>query len=127
MRKRCTKCGVESTDFGRDASNPDGLKSNCRSCVKHSRYATNMKKYGMTPETYDALLHEQEGRCAICRAHQSEMTRRFDIDHNHETGEVRGLLCYSCNRAIGLLKDDPEIVDSASAYLKTRGNYASNT
>jgi hypothetical protein len=62
---------------------------------------------------------DQEGRCAICGDELSEDA--FRIDHNHQTGKVRGLLCISCNTGIGLLQDSPEVLSSAAEYIKKHG------
>ncbi|QXO14575.1 HNH endonuclease [Arthrobacter phage Kaylissa] len=72
--------------------------------------------YGMDPGDYARLLAEQGGTCSIC--HQPPSGHRLCVDHDHTSGKVRGLLCHNCNRAIGLLGDDPERVASAAAYLE---------
>ena len=64
---------------------------------------------------------EQNGRCAICGVPEYELPSRLYIDHDHETGKVRGLLCPSCNTGLGHLKDDPEVLLRACIYLLTRG------
>jgi hypothetical protein len=76
-----------------------------------------LKKYGITKEEYYNMYAEQGGRCKICGTHQSELNRRFAVDHNHENGQIRSLLCNSCNVAIGHLRDDPKIVEKARKYL----------
>jgi hypothetical protein len=76
-------------------------------------------KFGITPGRYDMLLATQRGQCAICGSTEYDGTgRSFAVDHDHMTGEVRGLLCGRCNRAIGLFKEDPETLLRAAAYLK---------
>ncbi len=72
------------------------------------------KHYGLTPEEYDSMLDRQQGLCAIC---SSEMEQP-NIDHNHETGAVRDLLCLGCNLAIGHLKDDPDRAMALALYLE---------
>lgn len=69
-------------------------------------------KYGLTPEKHSELLTAQDYKCAVC--HKEEPTH---VDHCHASGEVRGLLCNSCNVAIGHLRDDPTILTNAIAYL----------
>jgi len=71
-------------------------------------------KYGITEEEYDALLAKQEGRCAVCRGIPET---RMPVDHDHNTGRVRGLLCQNCNRALGLMGDNVEALRRAVAYL----------
>lgn len=75
-------------------------------------------KYGITQEEFDALLEQQGGRCAICRTTDTSPHKRFSIDHCHERGHVRGLLCHYCNVALGALKDRPELLRVAADYLE---------
>jgi len=70
------------------------------------------RNYGLTLEAFDALLAFQGGGCAICGR-----TNADNVDHDHETGRVRGILCFPCNVAIGLLQDDEERALSAAAYI----------
>lgn len=62
------------------------------------------KLYGLTPEDFNRMFAEQEGRCAICKIHQSELKSILYIDHCHETGKIRGLLCPTCNAGVGFLE-----------------------
>lgn len=75
------------------------------------------KMYGITIERYDAMFNEQGGQCAICGRHQSEFSLRLNVDHDHITGEVRGLLCGNCNTALGLLKESTQNVQNMLVYL----------
>lgn len=85
------------------------------------RRADRLKsRFGITVEEYDALFVKQNGRCAICRTEPGE-ERRLAVDHDHRTGEVRGLLCMSCNTGIGHLRDDRAVIDAALAYLDASG------
>ncbi len=72
----------------------------------------------MTIERYNEMFEEQNGNCAICGRHEDEFKKILSVDHNHRTGEVRGLLCNKCNTAIGYLKDDINLLCSAISYLK---------
>ncbi len=83
-----------------------------------SRRRRLMFMYGITPEDYDVLYEKQQGRCAICGKHQSELKRALHIDHNHETKKVRGLLCMPCNSLLGYSYDNVEILKKAIEYLK---------
>ena len=74
------------------------------------------KVYGMTLEQYEARVEAQGGCCAICRLPPNR-PHGLVIDHCHDSTEVRGLLCDSCNTAIGLLRDDPERLRRAASYL----------
>jgi len=71
------------------------------------------KKYNMTVEEHAALLIKQEGRCAICRG----VLEQTNVDHNHKTGKVRGILCPSCNMALGLFQDSSAVLNAAKEYL----------
>lgn len=77
-----------------------------------------LRQYGITEEEYQRLLAEQGGVCAICRQEQREKrSHPLVVDHSHEDGAVRGLLCHPCNRAIGGLKDQPLLLSRATTYL----------
>ena len=78
-------------------------------------------KYGVTIDQYNQMFAEQNGCCAICKIHQSDLKKRLDVDHDHVTDKVRGLLCNSCNKALGLLKDSLISLENASIYLKKEG------
>jgi hypothetical protein len=70
------------------------------------------ENYGLTPEDFDHMILERAGCCDICL-----QPALLVVDHNHETGKVRGLLCDQCNQAIGLMRDDAERLKSAAVYL----------
>jgi len=74
-------------------------------------------KYGLSFEEYTALLAQQEDRCAICRTDMTDPFPSFVVDHDHITGEVRGLLCNQCNAGLGFFRDDVARVRSALRYL----------
>ena len=76
------------------------------------------RKFNITPEDYNRMFEEQAGRCKICNTHASNFTKALAVDHCHTTGKVRGLLCDKCNRGIGLLGDDVEILKAAVRYLE---------
>ncbi len=80
---------------------------------------TLKRKYNLTLDDYEKMLQEQNGSCAICFVKaEEEINKILVVDHNHLTGEVRALLCNKCNTAIGLLREDLEIMQRASEYLK---------
>ncbi len=76
-----------------------------------------MRQYGITVEEYDVLYEEQNRGCAICFAPTGSNNKRLAVDHNHETGEVRGLLCDDCNIGLGKFKDNPNLLATAINYL----------
>jgi len=71
--------------------------------------------HGITLEDYNRQLAEQDNRCAICRREWMPGQHRFHVDHNHETGERRGLLCYSCNIKLGWFE---KFMPAVLRYLK---------
>jgi hypothetical protein len=74
--------------------------------------------YGITQDEYNQMFEKQEGCCAICNKHQSEVSRALSVDHNHSNGKVRGLLCHTCNSAIGKFYDNVSLLENAITYLK---------
>ena len=74
------------------------------------------RKYGLSIEVYEFLCLVQDQKCAIC----GEEVEKLHVDHEHGTGRVRGLLCGKCNKAIGLLNDDPQLLSAAAVYLQKR-------
>ena len=81
---------------------------------------TSWKRAGIiiTIEEYEQRLQEQNNVCAICKTPTTKLTRLLDVDHCHETGKVRGLLCMHCNRGLGLFRDSQESLLEAVNYLK---------
>ena len=78
------------------------------------------KKYNLTPDDYDVLLAEQNFKCGICERHVAELSRPLFVDHDHITGEIRGLLCTRCNSALGAFGDTIEGLEKAIKYLSDR-------
>jgi hypothetical protein len=105
-KRLCSDC-AGSEAHGRS----DDLRRQMSSYLKRT--------YGITIEEYEKMHRAQSGRCAICHArHAAQRFYRLVVDHDHTTGEVRGLLCTTCNSALGLLKDDPAIIRKAADYLE---------
>jgi hypothetical protein len=134
----CSKCGrtKPASAFNKNKSRTTGHESECRRCRKdrentpeareNKRFASLLRKYGITKQEYTDRFIAQSGFCGIC----GEMERRVNefgeplplvVDHNHSSGKVRGLLCHDCNKAIGLLKDNWAIANSACLYLARIG------
>lgn len=144
MRKVCTKCKTDKPydDFRKNRRCRDGLSSWCKKChqkgsadwakreaSKPSRRNSKLKqKYGITYEQYLTILTNQNGRCAICKRKPDD-EKPLHVDHDHRCCEaerscgncVRGLLCGSCNRGIGLLQDSSVNCISAAEYLENGG------
>lgn len=76
-----------------------------------------LSQYGLTLEQYAEMEKSQDGKCWICHLPE-KLGQRLSVDHDAETGAVRGLLCRDCNRGIGLLRHDPERLRRAALYLE---------
>jgi Recombination endonuclease VII len=87
----------------------------------YRRYALN-RYYGITPEEYGRMLADQKGLCAVCGNPETSAykgkPRLMHVDHDHETGGVRGLLCFGCNNGLGAFKDDPARLRAAADYIE---------
>ena len=100
-----------------------GRKYECLACQGIlTRVARYRKSFGIEVEQYDQMLQAQGGCCALCKTQEYSHKRngrfvRFAVDHCHTTGRIRGLLCWRCNLAIGLLKDDTSAVIRLVNYL----------
>ena len=97
------------------------LKKNRQKYAENPNYFKDIdlkKVYGITLEQYDQMLNTQNHACAICKKHKNEFAKALAVDHCHDTGKVRGLLCTNCNRALGNLKDSIDSAINAVAYLK---------
>ena len=132
--KVCSGCGErkEFSEFASNTSRLDGVQSHCKQCFKERYYKHDPvarrkrhveRYYNISWEEYLILYEEQEGKCAICEKPISSVGTRnrkdgAHVDHDHETGEVRALLCHNCNAGIGYLQDSPEVVEKALAYLE---------
>ena len=93
----------------KNASYKKWAKKNCAK-IKDSRLK---RTYGISGEDYDKMFEQQNGRCAICETHYPVLC----VDHCHKTGKVRKLLCRNCNTGIGQLKDNPNLLIKAAAYI----------
>ena len=119
--KQCRSCGVEKPLSEYFVRRDTGKHRN--DCIQCQRDKKNAKQYatmyGITLSDYDKLFEEQGGTCALCYLPQHDPRKnRLCVDHDHVTGEVRGLLCSNCNVGLGLLKDDERILINAIRYLR---------
>lgn len=143
--KVCTLCGEEKSHSAfrsRGGSQHHLLKSRCNTCLykEHRQWtdsnpekvreyrekdswtlAKRCARRGITPEQLVDAFERQECACAIC--HDQIKLIDSAIDHNHASGEFRGVLCRQCNRALGMFRDSPTILRSALGYLETNGSY----
>lgn len=101
--------------------------NHCRVCARRDakkyadrRWARQIKDlYDITPLQYQLLLVGQGFRCAICKRHANTMSKRLDVDHDHTTGKIRGLLCPRCNgKILVVLENYKHLIPIAQAYLK---------
>lgn len=133
--KVCSSCKVEKpkTEYHKRLDRPCGVKSICKECVLiypkekkraegYSRRYGLLRSYGITLEDFEKMLISQDYKCIICNIHSDSVMshkthRHLCVDHCHDTGMIRGLLCNNCNRAIGILKDDPQVLLNAYNYL----------
>lgn len=143
--KWCPACqSVKPLDgFPKHRSRKDGVASRCKPCSSKASIAsarrnpekqlTKMREwrannpkshrpgvlkrlYGLTMAEYNELFISQNSKCAICLRVPSE-NKLLHVDHDHQTGVVRGLLCQQCNHAIGLLQENPDVIQRALNYL----------
>ena len=77
-----------------------------------------LRKYGITQRQYNSLLKKQNDSCAVCGKHKSKEKRNLCVDHDHKTGQIRGLLCFLCNHRVIGKQRDPELLFRASEYLR---------
>lgn len=143
VKKRCHKCEIEKdvSLFNKNKSTKDGYTSQCKECYRswHKNNPEKSKeqskqwrnnhpkrtigfylksKYNITLKDYNTLFEQQNGYCAICGTHQTNFKLRFAVDHNHRTGEVRGLLCFKCNWILGRTNDNINVFKNAISYLE---------
>ena len=134
--KHCGGCDrdLPSGKFHRSSRTPDGMNTQCADCVKahrerrqleagpteyHRRWVNHLsRRYGLTEAEYCRLWSAQSGACAICGDGHATGTRFLCVDHCHETGRIRGLLCKRCNTGLGLLGDDRLGLMRAVSYLE---------
>jgi hypothetical protein len=142
--KNCTLCKIEKplSEFWPDRRRKSGLMASCKVCRKKSlrayvasrpdyhravydrtrsktRERHLIRKYGITLADYEVMLKTQHGKCAICKAPESDQFKQvFHVDHCHASGRIRGLLCRGCNHMLGVVADNTEILQQAISYLK---------
>lgn len=142
--RRCAKCKENKLlkEF-RMRSNKPCLQSYCRQCESKdatkwhkknperarelNRRTTLRRYYGISVEKYEELFNQQKGVCAICGLPETGKRRKYlCVDHDHKTNAIRGLLCTTCNFAIGYLRDDVSLLSKAIEYLETHSEKSSD-
>jgi hypothetical protein len=137
-RSNCKSCEREMYKIYRE-NNPEKVRSavyrwrdNNRDAVRELQRAHyerhpeairrgNLLKYGMSLDDFDTMLASQGNKCAICKS-EKHNSKNWMIDHDHETGEIRGILCHGCNIGLGGFRDNPDSLMSAVDYLNTVRN-----
>jgi len=125
--KVCLSCGLDKPykDFYKDRRPPgkrrkDDRRGNCKACDTAASYRSHLKRrYGITEDDVMRLAESQGGRCAVCG--DTPDTGKFHglhVDHCHEMGAVRGLLCRFCNLALGHAKDSPDRLRLLADYVE---------
>jgi len=119
----CKGCGQKNIKNSFTRLEIVNASYSCKNCKALHTNKHQLKKFGLDEEQYNKILLQQNNCCAICKTdigHYSKSNKkcRLAVDHDHKTGKVRGLLCNSCNRALGLLKDSITNLHSAIVYLK---------
>lgn len=135
--KTCTDCGVV-IDKTNEVRSGRGVKSRCRTChniwrretrdpqvTRNQQYKT---RYGITLDDYDSMYAEQGGVCAICGTDSpGSRFNHFHVDHDHDTGKVRQLLCEACNTGLGKFRDNPLLLRLAASYLEKHDRSINST
>lgn len=133
-QKRCGKCQKYKNfdQFQKININSTELQCYCRDCASTSSVLAKLKwKHGIDQGGYEKMRDAQKGLCAICN--QPETRKRLGkncrlvVDHDHENGRIRGLLCSMCNCGIGNLRDDPELLRKAANYIEYHRNQSTET
>lgn len=141
MRKVCRKCKIERDEkaFGILRKAKDGLTAECKECRNarwkeldllkqktdplhfHKRRVTAFKTVhgvNVTCDELDALVKFQKGLCAGCGRSRSTSGRDLHLDHDHKNGQIRGLLCHSCNLTLGHADDSVKILENLIDFVK---------
>ncbi len=119
---KCKKCGKVHLQSAREIKKGAEPRS-CNYFKPHNWFGLEKKdlimrrEYGITLNEYYNLIKQQGGGCYICGRKEEPDGRRLSIDHDHKTNEVRGILCYSCNKGLGLFYDNIHSLEKAVLYL----------
>lgn len=137
----CKTCNLtkDFSEFHKSGISKNGRNSNCKICHhkkviewrKNNRQKTHVysrtaglkSRYGITDNDFNNMVKKQDNKCLICnevpRRDKAFQTWNLHVDHCHNTGKVRGLLCHLCNRALGLFRERIDLVEKALLYLKS--------
>ena len=140
--KLCRKCSTikPHSEFVKTTWTKTGVTANCKLCrsayqkqrreknyeaVRQTEINNHKKNrlrnnYGITNEDYELMLSQQNNSCAICGKHKDSFKIALAVDHDHATGNVRGLLCSKCNVGLGHFNDEVGLLEKAILYLKEK-------
>jgi len=140
IKKECSRCHQPKplSDFTKRSGRSVGVASSCKQCLSetrpyrpyvkgtkypssnpaHQRNKSLQRLYGITSAEYDAMLEVQGGVCKVCKGPPHGRRERYHVDHDHDTGKVRGLLCHKCNVALGMVQDSTEHLKALITYLE---------
>jgi Recombination endonuclease VII len=127
MKKRCADCKKYKlvAEFPRNRNSKDGFHSYCKACNNARSYESRQRlhgssrhyhlkqRYGIGVDEFDELVRQQGGVCLLCGRPDPE-----HVDHDHETGKVRGILCFNCNGGLGQFRDSVDALRAAADYLE---------
>jgi hypothetical protein len=135
--KYCSKCKTDKSysEYWKNKTTIDGYQSWCKPCwynktieklsgdtrEKYLRMRKNghlKRKYNITLEEFEIMLKKQNGVCGICKT--KTKLKSLAVDHNHTTGQIRGLLCENCNRGLGMFRDNTDFLQQAIKYLEKK-------
>jgi len=117
--KICNSCNIELDIEKFEISGMGYRRNRCGRCRQASKRPRRIEKmYGITYQELLMIKESQDYRCAICSVHDYNLIKGLCVDHDHTTNKVRGYLCHTCNRAIGLLGDDVGRLQKAIDYLQ---------
>jgi len=129
--KVCRSCGIDKqlSEFSKEKKKKDGLKIYCKPCERarfklwreanieeillKDRIKHYIRKYGLSKEKALELVQDRNGTCEICQDHKPLV-----VDHHHETGAVRGMICSACNSMLGYSRENPDFLMSCIKYLE---------
>ena len=111
----CSKCKIDKDLelYHADRRTGNRKRNVCIDCRQSQRKITNISTF-----EYAKLLVEQNNSCAICGVSATELKRELNVDHNHETNNIRGLLCHHCNIGLGNFRDSTTLLSVAIEYLE---------
>lgn len=145
--KICSKCKQNKfiSEFHKQNDRKSGRRSACKKCCdnyrkknqdKYNKYVKDWNRrnpdkikntklirgFGITLEQYNGIFAEQRGCCVICGKHQSELKKSLAVDHDHESGVIRQLLCNHCNLILGLVQDNISLLEEFIKYVQKHKN-----